>query len=99
MANDHMDPVNDIHEVIGAAEFKAHFLEILDRLSARKISRVTVTKRGRPVAILLPPENTREAVQRIHPLMRGSVIIPPGTELTAPTIEGQFDAAGGRLHR
>ncbi len=86
-------------ESIGATEFKAHCLEILERLSAREISRVTITKRGRPVAVLLPPEDAREAVRRVHGFMRGSVVIPPGTDLTAPTVDGPLDAAEGRLHR
>ena len=89
----------DAGETIGAAEFKAHCLEILDRLSAREISRVTITKRGRPVAVLLPPEDTRESVRRVHGFLRGSVIIPAGTDLTAPTVDEPFDAAEGRLHR
>lgn len=86
-------------EIIGAAEFKARCLEILDRLSAREVSRVTITKRGRPVAVLVPPEDAQDAVRQIHGFLRGSVVIPPGTDLTAPTLDEPFDAAGGRLHR
>jgi prevent-host-death family protein len=86
-------------ETIGAAEFKTHCLEILDRLSAREVSRVTITKRGRPVAVLVPPDDARDAVQRIHGFLRGSVVIPPGTDLTAPALDQPFDAADGRLHR
>jgi prevent-host-death family protein len=90
-----MDP----GETIGAAEFKARCLEILDRLSTRKLSRLTITKRGRPVAVLLPPEDARDAVRQIHGFLRGSVIIPAGTDLTAPSLDEPFDAAEGRLHR
>ena len=50
----------------GAAEFKTHCLEILDRLSA--------------VAVLVR--------RTIHGFMRGSVVIPPGTDLTAPAVHG-----------
>lgn len=89
----------DSGEIIGAAEFKAHCLEILDRLSAREVSRVTITKRGRPVAVLVPPEDTQDAVRKIHGFLRGSVVIPSGTDLTASTLDEPFDAAGGRLHR
>jgi antitoxin (DNA-binding transcriptional repressor) of toxin-antitoxin stability system len=87
----------DAEETIGAAEFKAHCLEILDRLSARKVSRITITKRGRPV--LMPPEDTNDAIRHVHGFLRGSVIIPAGTDLTAPTATEVFDAAKGRLHR
>jgi prevent-host-death family protein len=89
----------DETNTIGAAEFKAHCLEILDRLSKRELSRVTITKRGRPVAMLVPPENARDAVQQIHGFLRGSVVIPPATDLTAPILDEPFDAAEGRLHR
>lgn len=89
----------DAEETIGAAEFKARCLEILDRLSARKVSRITITKRGRPVAVLTPPGDTRDAICRVHGFLRGSVVIPSGTDLTAPTTNELFDAARGRLHR
>jgi prevent-host-death family protein len=89
----------DTGEVIGAAEFKAHCLEILDRLSAREVSRVVITKRGRPVAVLTPPEDARDAVHELHGFLRGSVLIPAGTDLTAPILDEQFDAADGKLHR
>jgi prevent-host-death family protein len=89
----------DTGETIGAAEFKARCLEILDRLSAREVSRVTITKRGRPVAVLTPPDDIRDAVRGIHGFMRGSVRLPPGTDLAAPILDQPFDAAGGRMHR
>jgi len=37
---------------ISASTFKAKCLELLDRLAGRKIMRIVVTKRGRPVAQL-----------------------------------------------
>jgi prevent-host-death family protein len=86
-------------QTIGAAEFKAHCLEILDRLSAREVSRVTITKRGRPVAVLVPPDDPHDAVGRIHGFLRGSVVIPAGADLTAPTLDKPLDAVAGRLYR
>lgn len=86
-------------KTIGAAEFKAHCLEILDRLSTRELSRVTITKRGRPVAVLLPPDDAEEAVRQIHGFMRGSVVIPKGVDLTSSALDEPFDAASDRLHR
>lgn len=44
---------------IGAADFKARCLEIMDRVAEKRES-YTITKRGRPVARLLPIER-REA--------------------------------------
>ena len=89
----------DVGETIGATEFKTRCLEILDRLSAREVSRVTITRRGRPVAVLVPPDDVQDAVRRIHGFLRGSVVIPAETDLTAPAIDQPFDAAAGRLHR
>jgi hypothetical protein len=36
---------------------------------------------------------------RLHGFMRGTVIIPPGVDLTAPVLDEPFDAEEGRLHR
>jgi hypothetical protein len=49
--------------------------------------------------VLVPPDDGRDAVQRIHGFLRGSVVIPQGTDLTAPALDQPFDAAAGRLHR
>ena len=46
-----------------ATEFKAKCLDILDRVAAHKFTRVTITKRGKIVAVLTPPEDP-EAVAR-----------------------------------
>lgn len=89
----------DAEETIGAAEFKAHCLEILDQVAGRTVTRVTITKRGRPVAMLVPPRDEQDAVRRIHGFLRGSVVLPKGMDLTAPTLDELFDAASGRLHR
>ncbi len=44
---------NVVMKTIGAAEFKAHCLRILDNVDPEGI---VITKRGKPVARLLPPE-------------------------------------------
>ncbi len=80
---------------IQAAEFKARCLEILDDLAARKVEQVTVTKRGKPVAVLRPPETE---VQPLHGLLRGSVHVPPGVDLTAPALDESLNADAGRIH-
>jgi prevent-host-death family protein len=89
----------DGEETIGAAEFKAHCLEILDQVACRAVARVTITKRGRPVAMLVPLHDEQDAVRRIHGFLRGSVVLPKGMDLTAPTLEEPFDAASALLHR
>lgn len=89
----------DAEETIGAAEFKARCLEILDQVAAHAVARVTITKRGRPVAMLVPPHDDQNAVRSIHGFLRGSVVLAKGVDLTAPTLDEPFDAASGRLHR
>ena len=50
---------------VGAFEAKTHLSELLERV--RRGERITITKRGVPVAVLVPPEEevgrrTREAI-------------------------------------
>ena len=86
-------------QTIGAADFKARCLDILDRLGSGQIERVIVTKRGKAVAVLTPPASAAPALETLHGFMRGSVIIPPGFDLTEPVFDEAFDAMSGALHR
>jgi prevent-host-death family protein len=86
-------------ETISATEFKAKCLDILDRINRRELERMVVTKRGRVVAVLVRPEDQAAQVRRLHGFMRGSVVIPAGADLTAPTIDEALTAERGRLHR
>lgn len=81
--------------VISASDFKAGCLDILDRLADRRLTRVTVTKRGRPVAVLVPPGDDEAAADALFGCMAGSVVIPAGVDLTAPVFEGEVEAARG----
>lgn len=82
---------------ISATEFKARCLEIFDQLAARKIGKVTVTKRGRPVAVLTPPPSQAD-MTALHGFLRGSVIVPEGIDLTAPVLDEPLHADAGRSH-
>jgi prevent-host-death family protein len=86
-------------ETITATEFKAKCLNILDRLASHELKRVTITKRGQPVAVLTPPERQADAVRDIYGFMRGSVIIADDVDLTEPVLDEPFDAELGILHR
>ena len=85
-------------QTISASEFKAKCLDILDRLADRTLERVVITKRGRVVATLLPPDDEAAAVRQVHGFLRGSVAIPPGFDLTAPVADEPFAAERGELH-
>jgi antitoxin (DNA-binding transcriptional repressor) of toxin-antitoxin stability system len=80
---------------ISAADFKAKCLELFDRLAARKLRRVTVFKRGRPVAVLTPPPTSEEKAMAIFGSMRGTVIAPAGFDFTAPVLDEPLDAETG----
>ncbi|MGH7024143.1 MAG: type II toxin-antitoxin system Phd/YefM family antitoxin [Caulobacteraceae bacterium] len=80
-----------------ATDFKARCLEILDRLAARKLTRVTVTKRGKVVAVLTPPDEAEDVAQRLYGFMEGSVIAPPGFDFTAPVLDEPLNAERGEL--
>ena len=81
---------------VSATEFKARCLAIFKDLEARRIGRVLVTRRGRPVAELTPPRTDLPTLWGAH---RGSVEVAPGTDLTAPVVDEALDAAAGVLHR
>jgi antitoxin (DNA-binding transcriptional repressor) of toxin-antitoxin stability system len=82
---------------ITASEFKAKCLDLLDRLAARKLTRLYITKRGRIVAVVTPPDNT-EDLGDLHGFMRGSVIAPDGFDFTAPALDEPLTADQGRIH-
>ena len=82
-----------------ATEFKAKCLEILDQIKSGEIDRLTITKRGEPVGVLIAPEHEADALSKLHGSMRGSVIIPEGFDLTAPVLDEALDADSGRLHQ
>jgi prevent-host-death family protein len=58
-------------KIIGAAEFKAHCLRILDEVE-RTGEGVTVTKHGRPVAEL-KPVTKKEPAKLLFGTMKGTV--------------------------
>jgi antitoxin (DNA-binding transcriptional repressor) of toxin-antitoxin stability system len=86
-------------EVLTVTEFKARCLEFFDRLSSHRLQKVTVTRRGKPVAVVSPPATQEADLRALHGSMAGSVIIPPGFDLTAPVFDGELDAEKGILHR
>ncbi len=57
---------------IPAAEFKAKCLKIMDDVERRRIT-VMITKRGKPVARIVPPDSNRPST--LFGALKGSVII------------------------
>ena len=84
---------------IAASEFKAKCLDLMDQLASRKLSRIVVTKHGRPVAVLSPPPTRQELAEAFFGFMKGSVGAPEDFDFTEPVLDEQLDAADGILHR
>lgn len=88
--------MNDTVVTISATEFKARCLSLFKALEARKLSRVVVTRHGKPVAELVPPQAAVPSLWGAH---RGSVKVAPGVDLTEPVLDEPLDAEAGILHR
>ena len=80
---------------ISASEFKAKCLDILNQLSARKLTQVTITKRGRPVAVLTPPNDPKDEVRKLYGCMKGTVVGLDDIDLTEPILQERFLAEDG----
>lgn len=85
-------------QTINATEFKAKCLEILDQLADRRLTRVSVTKRGRVVAVLTPPTDEATAIQNLHGFLRDQAVLPSQVDLTAPVPDAALLAERGLLH-
>jgi len=88
-----------VTRTISATEFKAKCLDILERVRRREWDRVVVTKRGVAVGVLVPPAANAGELERLPGFLRGSVIIPPDVDLTAPVLDEPLSAEDGLLHR
>lgn len=76
--------------VINVTAFKSQCLALIDAVAQGKADRVVLTRRGRPVAALVPVERP---LPNLWGALRGSVTILPGTDLTAGTGEA-WEAEG-----
>ena len=87
-----------VERTIDAAEFKANCLELLARLASRKLDRLTVVKRGRPVAVPTPPDAAAD-VAALHGCLAGAVTGEDGVDLTESALYERLHAELGRLHQ
>ena len=85
-----------IELTVTASEFKAKCLGFFDQLAARKLTRLSITKRGRVVAVMIPPEESN--LGELYGFMRGSVVAPPGFDFTGPALDEPLSAETGRIH-
>lgn len=66
---------------IGVTAFKAQCLGLIEEVAQGKTSRVVLLKHNRAVAAIVPIEG---APTELWGALRGSVIVEPGVDLTAP---------------
>ena len=88
-------------KTISVTEFKAKCLGLIDDLDSKQLRRVTILKRGRVVAALVPvaAKGANKAKPFAHGFLKGSVKIPKDLDLTKPVFEGEIDAEKGILYR
>jgi antitoxin (DNA-binding transcriptional repressor) of toxin-antitoxin stability system len=77
-----VDKTNELS--IGVTAFKARCLALIDDVAQGKTRRVLLMKHNRPIAAIVPVE--REPAE-LWGAMRGTVTVPPGTDLTQGTGE------------
>jgi antitoxin (DNA-binding transcriptional repressor) of toxin-antitoxin stability system len=70
--------------VINVTAFKSQCLALIDAMAEGKADRVVLTRRGRPIAALVPFERP---LPDLWGALRGSVRVLPGTDLTSGTAE------------
>lgn len=85
--------------IVSVSEFKTKCLDIIHRNHSRELERVVVTERGVPVTVLVPPPAEAGEVEQLHGFLRGSVVIPPEIDLTAPVAGEAFAADEDVIHR
>jgi|SoimicmetaTmtHMA_FD_contig_71_645064_length_540_multi_2_in_0_out_0_2 prevent-host-death family protein len=78
-------PADDGETAINVTAFKAQCLALIDAVAEGKASRVVLTRRGRPVAALVP---YGKPLPELWGAMRGAAKITPGTDLGQAT--GEF---------
>ena len=77
-------PADDTETAINVTAFKGQCLALIDAVAQGKTSRVVLTRRGRPVAALVP---YGQKLPELWGAMRGTVTVAPGTDLAQGTGE------------
>jgi prevent-host-death family protein len=72
---------------IGVTAFKSQCLGLIDKVAQGKTDRIVLLKHNRPVAAIVPIEETPDETPDLWGAMRGTVTIAPGLDLTESTGE------------
>jgi prevent-host-death family protein len=77
-------PADGTETAINVTAFKGQCLALIDAVAQGKASRVVLTRRGQPVAALVPYGQSRP---ELWGAMRGTAKVAQGTDLARPTGE------------
>lgn len=78
-----MPPVAE--KTVGVTEFKPRSLELIEEVASGKVDRLVLTKRGKPVAAVIPLG--KPSFASLHGCLRHMMEPVPGVDLTEPTGE------------
>jgi antitoxin (DNA-binding transcriptional repressor) of toxin-antitoxin stability system len=68
--------------------FKANCLDLVRKLESGKLKRITLTRRGKPVAeVSAKRPEKKKTFADIYGCMRGTITIAPGVDLTEPVFD------------
>ncbi len=82
-------------QTLSVTAFKAHCLELFDRLTKGTLDCIEVTRRGKVVAIVKPPAASATEAQAVHGCMKGMALVARDVDLTEPVFDGLLEAAEG----
>jgi antitoxin (DNA-binding transcriptional repressor) of toxin-antitoxin stability system len=82
-------------QTLSVTDFKAHCLELFDRLTKGTLECIEVTRRGKVVAIVKPPAVPENEAQAVHGCMKGMALVAPDIDLTQPVFDETLEAAEG----
>ena len=69
---------------LNVTEFKARSLALLEDIAKGRLSRITVTKRGKPLAVVSPSPVEKAETEFGYGAMKGTGRVMPGVDLTQP---------------
>ena len=69
---------------LNVTEFKARSLALLEDIATGRLSKITVTKRGKPLAVVSPSPVAEEKRTVGYGFMKGTGRVMPGVDLTEP---------------
>jgi antitoxin (DNA-binding transcriptional repressor) of toxin-antitoxin stability system len=72
---------------IGVTAFKAQCLGLIDDVAQGKTDRIVLLKHNRPIAAIVPIQESSDTPPDLWGAMRGTVTVAPGVDLTESTGE------------